>query len=101
MKKRSIAIAVIAVLLIASLLIGCNGNSGGASSGGITLEQFNSIESGMSYDEVAGILGSSGELAHEAGVTRVYHWTNSSSSALVTVIFVDGSVDTTAQVGLG
>ena len=113
MKKRRIIITGMAVMLIALLLAGCSGNdsdngngndtragSGIISSGDVTLEQFDSIEIGMSYDEVAEILGRPGELAHEAGVTRVYHWANSLHTALVTVIIVDGEVDSTAQVGL-
>jgi len=99
MKKRSIILAGMAVLLLALLLAGCGGNSG-ESSDDITLEQFNRIETGMDYSEVVAILGRSGELFHEAGVTRVYHWEDNSSSALVTVIFVDGEVNATAQVGL-
>ena len=71
MRKKSIAITGMVILLTVLLLSGCGGNN-------ITLEQFDSIEVGMSYDEVAEILGRPGELAFErdgfAHVYHVYHW---------------------------
>jgi len=102
MKKKSIAI-VIAVLLIALLMTGCGGGNGGGgsgSSGNISLEQLNSIENGMSYDEVVEIFGRDGTFFHEGGNARVYHWENTSPNALITVIFVDGEVYATGESGL-
>ena len=95
MKKRSIVIVGMAIILVALLLIGCGGGSDN-----ITMEQFNSIEIGMDYSEVATIFERPGELFHAAGNARVYHWENSSPYALITVIFVNDEVDSTAQVGL-
>jgi uncharacterized lipoprotein YehR (DUF1307 family) len=97
MRKRSLVpltLLVVAILLMA-MLVGC-GSNGDA----ITMEQFERVEAGMTYEEVAEILGASGRLAHGAGNTRVYHWDVSASGGLITVIFVNDVVDTTAQVGI-
>jgi len=95
MKKKSTIVVCVMCLLTIFLLTGCGGDGTD-----ITLEQFNRIEVGMSYSQVVAIFGRDGEFNHEAGTTRVYRWPNSRHSALITIIFIDGYVNTTAQIGL-
>ena len=70
----------------------------------ITLEQYNAIETGMSYDDVVSLIGGEGSLLSDseiAGSTaQIYMWEGSSLGANANVTFSDGKVISKAQFGL-
>lgn len=70
----------------------------------ITLEQYNSIETGMSYDEVVSLLGGEGSLLSDSEISgytaQVYQWNGTSLGANATVTFSDGKVMSKSQFGL-
>ena len=73
----------------------------------ITLEEFNAIQEGMTYQEVTDIVGSSGELRSESGMsgsdyyTQLRSWEGEGSlGANANVMFQGGKVISKAQFGL-
>lgn len=74
----------------------------------ISLEEFNKIETGMTYEEVCEIIGGEGTLgsAVDIGVgeeykTEIYQWTGDGSiGANANVTFQGGKVMSKAQIGL-
>ncbi|OYD07593.1 DUF3862 domain-containing protein [Paludifilum halophilum] len=72
---------------------------------GVTLDNFQKIENGMTYDEVVEILGKEGELISEAGEgqykTEMYQWEGDSGfGANMNVTFQNDEVQSKAQAGL-
>lgn len=74
------------------------------SSSKVTMEMYNSIENGMTYDEVVEIFGAEGaplSTAKTLGmVTTIYTWNGTSLGANCNVTFQDGVVFAKAQYGL-
>ena len=71
----------------------------------ITMDEFNDIENGMSYDKVCDIIGSEGELASETSIagyeTAIYTWKGAGSvGANANVTFQNDKVCSKAQAGL-
>ena len=74
----------------------------------ISLEEFNKIKTGMTYEEVCDIVGGEGTLSSsvDLGVgdeykTEIYQWTgNGSIGANANVTFQGGKVVSKAQMGL-
>jgi Domain of Unknown Function with PDB structure (DUF3862) len=68
----------------------------------MSLDEFNQIQNGMSYDQVVQIVGGPGELVSEVGSAQVYMWVGFSSSAgaNANVTFYNGRVQGKAQAGL-
>ena len=74
----------------------------------ISLDEFNQIKNGMTYDEVVSIIGSKGELLSESDlgigseyVTTMWRWEGKGSiGANANVMFQDGKVVNKAQFGL-
>lgn len=71
----------------------------------ITKEEFLAIKPGMTYEEVANIVGSPGEIMAESGADgykiHIIAWYgDSTSGANANVTFINGKVDSKAQVGL-
>lgn len=70
----------------------------------ITIDQYNSIETGMTYDEVVALLGGEGTLLSDtelAGSTsQIYMWEGTSLGANANITFSDGKVVAKAQYGL-
>ena len=71
----------------------------------ITMEEYNSIENGMSYDEVKEIVGSSGEVSSEVEtngikVVIVTWYGNGVAGSNANVTFTNDEVTAKAQVGL-
>jgi len=70
----------------------------------ITLEKYNRIEEGMTYEQVAELIGSQGNLVSErsfVGVsTKTYNWPASNGIASATIIFNNGKVSAKSQIGL-
>lgn len=74
-------------------------------SSGVTLDNFQKIENGMTYEEVVEILGKEGELLSEAGSgqykTEMYQWeAENGFGANMNVTFQNGKVQSKAQAGL-
>lgn len=77
-------------------------------SGDITLDEFNAIKTGMTYEEVVHIIGTRGTLLSESNlnlgeeyVTRMYTWDGVGSlGANANVTFQNGKVVSKAQFGL-
>ena len=74
----------------------------------ISLEEFNKIETGMTYEEVCDIVGGEGTLGSSVDVgigeeymTEIYQWTGDGSiGANANVSFQGGKVVSKAQIGL-
>ena len=71
----------------------------------ITLEEYNKIENGMSYEEVVEIIGSNGVESATSSVegytTSIYTWYgNGTAGSNANVTFTNGKVFGKAQVGL-
>ena len=70
----------------------------------ITLDEFNQIETGMTYEQVVEIIGSEGTVMSEASVgditTTMYYWYADNGIANANVTISDGKVFAKAQVGL-
>lgn len=71
----------------------------------ITLEEFNKIQTGMTYDEVVNIIGSNGTLSSESEVTgyhtQIFTWQGYGvPGANANVTFQNNKVVTKAQAGL-
>lgn len=71
----------------------------------ITLDEYNKIEAGMTYEQVVEIVGSNGTLSAESNVsdmnTKMYTWYgNGLAGSNANVTFFNNSVQSKAQVGL-
>ena len=73
----------------------------------ITLEKFNKIETGMTYQEVVDIIGEEGTVLSEVDIvqdeqyhTIMYSWTAKDGIANANVTFQAGKVVSKAQIGL-
>ncbi len=74
----------------------------------ISLEEFNKIETGMTYEEVCDIVGGEGTLGSSVDIgmgdeykTEIYQWTGDGSiGANANVTFQGGKVVSKAQIGL-
>lgn len=73
----------------------------------ITLDEFNQIQTGMTYEEVTNIIGSGGTLTSDVSIgdekyhTQIYSWYgNTITGANANVTFQNGKVVGKAQVGL-
>ena len=73
-------------------------------SGYATMEKFEKIETGMTYEEVVEIMGSKGELMSEVGVgditSKLYCWYAKNGIANMNITFSNGKVLSKAQVAL-
>lgn len=70
----------------------------------ITLEQFNSVKIGMTYDDVVILFGCEGELASESDFmglkTSIYSWYGSNIGANAQLTFQNGELMSKSQFGL-
>ncbi len=70
----------------------------------ITLEKFNQIENGMTYEEVVSIIGEEGTLSTESSygnqTMRIYSWYASDGISNATITFMNGNVKGKSQIGL-
>lgn len=116
MKKwLSIVILVLIIVTSITILAGCGESSGDkpasseSSSEKLTLAKFEKIENGMTYEEVAAIIGSEGEILAETGekgsdlYTVVYQYYGSGSTGANANFTFQGNppvLQMKAQVGL-
>ena len=95
-------IVLISICALVFVLSGCMNNPK------ISLAEFDSIEYGMTYLQVCGIIGSRGELLQEADsenggehVIKLFKWEGEGEpGANANVMFQDGEVISKAQYGL-
>lgn len=72
----------------------------------ITMAEFEAVETGMTYDEVVEIIGSTGELTSQVDIgastykTEIYTWYGVMPGANANVTFQGGKVIAKAQIGL-
>lgn len=70
----------------------------------MTLEKFNKIETGMTYQQVVDIAGEEGTLSTESSYgnqsMQVYYWYASNGISNATVSFMNGKVTAKSQIGL-
>lgn len=70
----------------------------------MTLEKFNKIETGMTYQQVVEIAGEEGTLSTESAYAnqtmKIYYWYASNGIANATVSFMNGKVTSKSQIGL-
>ena len=118
MKKT---LSILTVLLLSSLaFIGCSGadsktttdnNSQNqietkSTEGLISLDQYNQINEGMTYEEVKAIIGSDGTAGTEIGKpgdavhSISYNWTGSEIASFATLTFTNGELQLKFQTGL-
>jgi RNA polymerase subunit RPABC4/transcription elongation factor Spt4 len=113
-KHRGIT-AIIAIIIICVAVAASNGtnnNTISTSTNNITiqkqekatLEKFNKIETGMSYQEVVDIMGEEGILSTESSygsqTMKVYYWYASDGISNATVSFMNNEVSGKSQIGL-
>lgn len=104
-KKRHPIIGIIIILLgLAMIGAAIGGNDSDAPK--VTLEAFNSLETGMSYDEVVEIIGFDGELNSQVDIgagdefkTELYTWKNQDGTNM-NATFQGGQLVSKAQIGL-
>lgn len=100
---------IITSLLVVALfaVLGCGGSG---STNKYTLEKFNQIQTGMTYEQVKTIMGDPGSLTTESKTPAVegvsgeiiikgYEWQNPDGSNMQ-IMFMNSQVDTKAQAGL-
>ena len=70
----------------------------------LSLEKYNKLQNGMSYEQVANILGSKGNLVSSsdiAGITTLsYGWYSQYGVPMVCVVFQNGKAASMYQIGL-
>lgn len=70
----------------------------------VTLEQYNQIENGMTYDEVVSIFGgkeTSSSESEVAGIkSQVMTWNGNGTISVVSIGFTNGEVSSKSQTGL-
>ena len=70
----------------------------------MTLEKFNKIETGMTYQQVVDITGEEGTLSTESSYgnqsMQIYYWYASNGISNATVSFMNGKVTAKSQIGL-
>lgn len=100
-----------ACVLIAIILFAVSSSSGGGKtntqSGNpptISFDEFQAIQTGMTYDEVVNIVGGEGELLSESSIagydTKMYQWDGDESFSSANVTIQNNAVVSKAQLGL-
>ena len=69
-----------------------------------TLEKFNQIQTGMTYQEVVEIMGEEGTLSTESSygdqTVQIYYWYAKNGISNATISFTNGVVSAKSQIGL-
>lgn len=70
----------------------------------MTLEKFNKIETGMTYQQVVDIAGEEGTLSTESSygdqTMKIYYWYAKNGISNATISFMNGKVTAKSQIGL-
>lgn len=95
--------ALCVMLFIGSAVLVGVGGAVGENLGGVTMDKYNQIQTGMTYDEVAALIGGPGEEMGSSEIaghsTVIYTWSGFGLSN-ATVTFGNGRVISKAQIGL-
>lgn len=103
-KFLGIIIAIIGAVIIISAL--ASGGKEGKSDNLVTIENFNKIETGMTYEQVCELFGAEGTVASDVDIgedeykTTIYYWYDDSGIANCNVTIQGGKVIAKAQIGL-
>lgn len=102
-----LALIFVAVAIIIVIAMSTEPTKGVSQQGGITLAQFNTVEMGMTYQEVCEMMGSNGELISEVDlnmgpeyVTKIFLWKGNTLGANASVTFQGEKATAKAQFGL-
>jgi hypothetical protein len=98
-------IAAVLLLIACIITLACLGIAGvWQSDSGVTLANFNRVETGMTYAEVSEIFGGPGDLSMETELAgtkmEVYSWRAKMGFGNATISFTDGRVASKVQFGL-
>lgn len=109
-RNPSVLRVIIAIILLFigffALMSAFSGSSEEVLPEKITIDEFNAIETGMTYNEVVKIVGSDGELTSQVDIgeyefkTEIYVWYGIVPGANANVTFQGGKVVAKAQFGL-
>ena len=70
----------------------------------ITLEKFNRLENGMTYEQVVNIIGEEGTLSTESSYGKesfkIYYWKAANGISNATISFSNGKLTAKSQIGL-
>lgn len=70
----------------------------------VTMDQYNQVETGMSYDEVKTIMGGDGSVMSDTTLADqhsvIYSWSGSALGSSCTVTFINDAVSSKSQAGL-
>ena len=113
--KHKVVTFLLVVIILGAIVGGTseNNNNNNATQTGtsitqeqkkMTLEKFNKIETGMTYQQVVDIAGEDGTLSTESSYgsqsMQVYYWYASNGISNATVSFMNGKVTAKSQIGL-
>ncbi|MGM0844025.1 MAG: hypothetical protein ACQEUT_03530 [Bacillota bacterium] len=107
-KKRLFSIlAILSLFLVTTFLAGCRLDTGVEENKkvgnpeAITLEEFNQIEKGMSYEEVVSIIGAEGvQMGDGDGNNQVYVWDGEITDSFASVSFLQDKMTRKTQRGI-
>ncbi|RYD01633.1 hypothetical protein N752_29080 [Desulforamulus aquiferis] len=96
------------MMLVSLVIVGMVGCGSERDNGGpkVSLEQFNSLENGMTYEQVQQILGGPGELGSETGKSGdfgynvIYNYRGNTTGSIVMLQFTDKGLHSKTQAGL-
>lgn len=106
---RAILVIFLLMIMVAAAAGGSNttntSNTNTSTTSGVaTLDIFNQIEIGMSYEEIVQLVGAEGTLSTESGYSnqtmKVYYWYSSNGISNMTISFMNGKVSAKSQIGL-
>lgn len=107
------AITFLLVVIVLGAAVGATGGNSNTTQTGtasiqeqnnVTLEKFNKIETGMTYQQVVDVIGEEGTLSTESAYgdqsMKVYYWYASDGISNATVSFMNDKVTAKSQIGL-
>jgi len=106
LKKRHPVLGIIIVIIGLALIGSALGGNSNSKRETVTKEEFDKIQTGMTYEEVIKIVGFEGELNSQVDIgageqykTEIYTWANPGGSNM-NATFQGGKVISKAQIGL-
>jgi outer membrane protein assembly factor BamE (lipoprotein component of BamABCDE complex) len=107
MNARNIFKKMLILFILLNLISGCSSNEGEKEESEkkdsklITLQQFNQVEKGMTYEEVMEITGVEGKpMTEESESTTMYAWDGVAPDSFMALTFKNGKLTEKIQNGL-